>query len=452
MTYDLIVRGDLVLPDRVLEGGSLAIAGGKIAEVLPAGADAEAAEVRDYSGRYVLPGLVDTHVHAGSFTTEDLTTTTAAAAAGGVTTIIDMPYDRAEPVMGAARLEEKIGQVESMAIVDVGLYGTIAKTGGVGAIEELVTGGVCAFKFSLYEYDARRFPRIADGDLVDAFGKLAGTGVPIVLHSELQEIVEHELERALSQTDGTDPYEHGRTHPPVSETAASAKALDFAHWTGARLHLAHCTHPHTFRLIAFYRELGADVSGETCAHYLALSEDDVARLGTIAKVNPPIRDEAARQGIWEHLRAGNVATISTDHSAWPIETKQQAILKASAGMPGLETFLPLTLTASTGQDVPLHQLVAHMTSRPAALFGIGDRKGRLTAGLDADLAIFDAREKHTYSAATTATNAPWSPFDGMVFDGRVEATFLRGRPVYEEGRVTGSAGAGAWLRRGTSAG
>ena len=447
MSYDLIVKGNLVLADRVVNDGTIGVRDGKIAAVLEPTATAEGAEVRDYSGRYVMPGLVDTHVHAGSADTESIETTTSAAAAGGVTTIVDMPYDLAAPVMDAARLEAKIQEVRDQAVVDVGLYGTMPKTGGVGALEELLEGGVCAFKFSLFEYDARRFPRIADGDLLDAFGRLSDSGITIVLHSELQEVVEYELARILASSEGNDPYEHGRSHPPVSETGATAKALELALWSGARLHVAHCTLPHTFHLIALYREMGANVSGETCAHYLGLSETDVARLGTIAKVNPPIRDEESQRGLWEQLREGNIASISTDHISWPFESKQRTMLDASAGAPGLETLLPVVFTGGARHEVALPELLGYVTWRPADIFGLGDRKGRLADGYDADLTIFDAREKHTFRGADSVTNAKWSPFDGAEFDGRVEATFVRGRPVYEDGRVSAAPGSGSWLPR-----
>lgn len=447
MSADLLLRGDLVLEDRIVDGGALAIADGRIAAVLePGDALPEAAEVHDFSGRWLMPGVVDTHVHAGSFETEDLTTTTASAAFGGVTTIVDMPYDRAQPVMGAERLTEKIAQVDAQAIVDVGLYGTMPKADGVRVLPELVDGGVCAFKFSLYEYDARRFPRIADGDLLAAFETLAPTGVPVVLHNELQEIVEHRLAGLLEDRAG-DALAHGESHPPVSETAASAKALDFAYWTGARLHLAHCTHPHTFRLIEFYRGLGAPVSGETCVHYLLLSESDVARLGPIAKVNPPIRDEAAHEKLWELLREGRIATVSTDHAPWPIETKQQPILRASAGMPGLETFLAGMVTAGLRRGFPLPELLGFVTWRPAEVFGLADRKGRLSPGLDADVAVFDGRSPWTFRAEETPSAADWSAFDGWSFAGRVEATYVRGRRVFADGSVVGCAGDGRWLRR-----
>ena len=195
--FDWDARGDLVLEERVVNDGSLAVADGKIAAILEAGEGPSPSPGCDYSGRFIMPGLVDTHVHAGSFVDEDIASTTATAAASGVTTIMDMPYDREAPVMSAKRLREKVATVQAEAVVDVGLYGTMAKVGGVEALGELVAGGVCAFKFSLFEYDVNRFPRIADGDLLAAFETLSAAKVPIVLHNELQEVIEYRLERVL---------------------------------------------------------------------------------------------------------------------------------------------------------------------------------------------------------------------------------------------------------------
>jgi len=225
--------------------------------------------------------------------------------------------------------------------------------------------------------------------------------------------------------------------------------LEFARATGARVHVAHCTLPDTFDLIEYFAGRGALVSGETCVHYLVLSEGDVARLGSIAKVNPPIRDDAAREGLWRALRAGRVATVSTDHAAWPYETKDQPILRASAGTPGLETFLPLMVTEARRRMVPLPEILRYVALQPAEIFGLADRKGQLQEGLDADVAVFDARQPWSFSAAGSVTNAKWSPFDGRELAGRVEATFVRGEVVYDGERVVGEPGCGRWLRRST---
>lgn len=448
--FDYVVRGDLVLAERVVRGGALAVKGERIAAVLdrPPGGDAP---VIDCSGRYVLPGLVDSHVHAGSFVDEDLGTTTAAAAAGGVTTIVDMPFDRGAPVMGAPRLREKITQVEAQAVVDVGLYATIPKEDGLGVLDELVDGGVLAFKFSLFEYDPARFPRIRIRDLVAAFESLSATQVPVVLHNELQEVTEHYVDKVVGTAAATDPRAHARTHPPVAETSASVLALDLAYSTGARLHLAHCTNAHTFRLIESFREMGGRASGETCVHYLAFDEDEATALGVLGKVNPPIRPTESRERLWELLEGGVISSISTDHAPWPMESKQGGPLAAASGVPGLETLLPVMFTLGTRRGWKLPDLVGYLTSRPAEIFGIADRKGRLEVGLDADFTVFDARSPWTFRASEAESGVGWSPFDGFESAGRVEATYVRGQEAFRDGRVVAAPGSGRWLRRAARA-
>ena len=434
---ELLVRGDLVLPDGVLRGGAVAVAGGRIVGILGPEQAVPARRAIDASGRHVLPGLVDTHVHTLSSPAEGIATATAAAAAGGVTTVVDMPYDAPGPVDHRERLEEKVDLVEAEAHVDVGLYGTIAKVDGLEALPDLIEGGVLAFKFSLFETDPVRFPRISDGDLEAAFSALAGHGIPIVLHAELQEIIERLIR--VHQGDD-DPRVHTRTRPVVSETGAIAKAMELALWTGARVHIAHVTHPHGFQAIEWYRTRGARVSGETCVQYLALSEDDVVELGPIAKVNPPIRASEVRERLWEELREGRIATISTDHAPWPLEAKRRPMLAAASGIPGLETFLPALHTEFARRGLPVERMVELACSAPARLFGLGARKGRLAVGCDADLVIFDPDEEWCFNASRSLSSARWSPWDGRTLRGRVRSTFLRGREVYDGENVTPAQG------------
>lgn len=444
---DLLVRGDLVLPGRVLRDGALAVTGGRIAAVLEGTIEIAARDVVDARGRLVFPGLVDSHVHTLSAATEGIATATAAAAAGGVTTILDMPYDSPGPVNNIDRLREKVGEVRAGAHVDVGLYGTIAKVDGLEALPELLRGGVLAFKFSLFETDPVRFPRILDGDLHAAFGALASTDLPIVLHAEMEEVIRSLLAK---HGDEQDPLVHGRTRPVVSETGAIVKALELALWTGARVHIAHVTHPRGFELIDRYRRWGARVSGETCVQYLALTEDDVVGLGAIAKVNPPIRDKAAQVGLWRDLLAGRVATVSTDHAPWPVEAKQRPILSAASGIPGLDTFLPVMHTEAARRGLLLDRLAHFVSSAPADIFGLGGRKGRLAVGHDADFVVFDPHETWRFDASRALSSAKWSPFDGRELTGRVLATYVRGHRVFEEGQVVAPPGSGVWLRRDAS--
>ena len=176
------------------------------------------------------------------------------------------------------------------------------------------------------------------------------------------------------------------------------------------------------------------------AHYLVLSERDVAELGPIAKVNPPIRDEQSREDLWRALQDGRIATISTDHAPWPIEKKQSSMLRASPGAPGLETLLAAIFTEGEKRGVALPELLGYLTWRPAEIFGLGDRKGQLAVGMDADLTVFDARTPHRYDAAQSLCSAKWSPFDGREFAGRVVATYVRGEIVFEDGSLVGEPG------------
>ena len=182
--FDLVILGDLVLPDAVLPGGYVAVRGESVAAV-GQGTPPPAASVADHSGLLVLPGLVDGHMHTSSSTGwPGIEGATMSAAAGGVTTCVDMPYDVPRPVTDASILREKIGWVERSAHVDVALYGTIRKAGGVEAIAGLAEAGACSFKLSTYEYDPVRFPRIDHPTMLEAFREIARTGLMCAVHNE----------------------------------------------------------------------------------------------------------------------------------------------------------------------------------------------------------------------------------------------------------------------------
>jgi allantoinase len=441
---DFTVFGDLVLPDRIIRGGTLGISNGRIVVVAGPGAAPVGKKHLDARGRYVLPGLVDTHVHTGSSSSEGIATATAAAAAGGITTIVDMPYDANDPVFSSERLRAKIEEVSELARVDVGLYGSMPKNGGTEVLEGILEAGALALKFSLYETDPNRFPRIRDGDLLRAFEIVAASGRPAVVHAELQEVIDDALDRERA-ADPADYASHARSRPVVSESGAVAKALEFAQWSGVKLHVAHVTHPHVAHLIAAYAADGAAVSGETCVHYLAFCDADVARLGPLAKVNPPIRDAVAREGLWAALLMGHLTTVSTDHAPWPIETKQRPMLEASSGIPGLETFLPVMWFEANNRQISLERLMKFVATNPAELFGLGNTKGKLEIGYDADFVVFDAEAGWSFDANTSHSSATWSPFHQVPLLGLVEATYVRGEPVFVDGAVTASPGYGRWL-------
>lgn len=444
---DLIVRGDIVLESGVLHDGYLAVHDERIASIGLGALAPRGREEVDYQDMLIFPGVVDTHVHTLSDPAEGIATATASAAAGGVTTIVDMPYDVPEAIYSEGLFRRKIEQVETEARVDVGLYATIRKSGGVAQIPALIAAGAPGFKFSLFETDPMRFPRISDGDLLAAFEILANTDLPAVVHAELGEIID-EYSGRLTLDDEGNPLSHGKSRPPVSETAAEVKALELAYWSGVRLHLAHVTHPRGFLLIDWYRAQGARVSGETCVHYLALSEEDVTRIGPRAKVNPPIRNRESQEGLWGLLRRGLIASISSDHAPWTWEKKDRSMMAASSGAPGLATLLPVMYTIATKRGFAPQDVARFICADPAAIYGLGGRKGTLRVDSDADFVAFDPHTQSVFSPERAYSSAKWSPFEGMTLSGSVVATYVRGHVVFEDGRVVAEPGSGQWLGPG----
>ena len=275
-------------------------------------------------------------------------TATKSAAAGGVTTCVDMPYDVPRPVTDAAILADKIGWVERTAHVDMALYGTITKTGGVGAIPGLAAGGISAFKLSTYEYDAVRFPRIDHPTMLAAFREIAKTGLPVAIHNEDQELVE--MLTAQARAAGRiEPIMHCRTRPPLAETMADLEIFEMALETGAHVHIAHSSLARGFEIAETFRGMGAQTTGEACIQYLCMTEDDIVRLGGKGKCNPPFRTADEVERMWQCLTAGKIAYVSTDHAPWPIERKTLPDIFANgAGLTGMQSFAPLMFSLLDG--------------------------------------------------------------------------------------------------------
>src|SRR5215470_12472413 len=202
--FDLVVSGRVVLPGRVLDQGYVGIRGGRIAAVGELRGSPPPARRTVGAGRaYVLPGVVDTHVHTRSEPAEGITRCTEAAVAGGVTTIVDMPYDSPSAVPDVDTFEKKVADVQAQAVADVALYGTIRKEGGLDEIERIAAAGACAFKVATYEAHPIRFPRIPDGELLAAFRRIAAVNLPVAVHCENQDIADRGVaaERAAGRTD-----------------------------------------------------------------------------------------------------------------------------------------------------------------------------------------------------------------------------------------------------------
>jgi allantoinase len=444
VSYDLVVLGNVVTPTGVLAPGAVAIADGRIADILPESEAPEARQVLDHHGSWILPGAIDAHVHCFSSPQEGFTNATRAAAAGGVTTIVEMPYDAGAPVTARAVLERKIERLERDAIVDVALLGTIRKKNGTREISGLVDGGVCGFKLSMFETDPERFPRIADGDLLEAFRLIGEAGLTVGVHAEDGDII-YPLVEQYQAAGKTYPRAHCETRPPISETASVALALELAEAAGARLHIFHASLPRTIELVA----ANARATAETCPHYLLLDERDMDHLAGFGKINPPLRPPDAVAGLWDLVAGGAVTMISSDHAPWPPERKSNRadIFANASGTPGVETLLPLMYSAGVaGERFSIERLAWLMAESPARTFNLYPRKGRLARGSDADLVAIDPSATWRLRGAELQSSAGWTPYEGRPMHGRIQLTMVRGQVVYDGSGVTAAPGYGAFVR------
>lgn len=445
--FDLVLAGTVVLPDRVVPQGFVAVRDGKVA-LVGQGAPPAARERHLLGRALILPGAIDAQVHSLSQKNqEDFIWSTRSAAAGGVTTIVDMPYDEGNLVCSAAAVERKVAHASGQARVDFALYGTIDPEEGPARILEQVEAGVAAFKFSTFGTDPKRFPRIPPHLLHAVFAAIAPTGLTAGVHNEIHEMVDAYLAQVRA-AGITDWRAHGASRPPITEILAMAEIYETGAATGCAAHVVHCSVGRGYELAARYRAEGYAATVEACIHYLTLDEEhDVARLGGKAKINPPIRPRAEVETLWRHVAAGNVTLVSTDHVSWSEDRKTDPeMLKNASGVPGLEVMVPLFVKGALERGVPLTWAARLMAANPARHFRIDHVKGALTVGRDADITVLTP-EPLVYDAAASGHNVVgWSPYNGIRLPWRTAGTWVRGRQVFDGKAVLAEPGSGGFVR------
>ena len=447
--FDLVLTGDVVLSDRVVPGGYVAIRGETIAAI-GEGVPPPAKAIARHDGKLIMPGLVDGHMHTSSSTGwPGIEGSTMSAAAGGVTTVCDMPYDVPQPVTSGAIFREKVEWVNRLSHVDMALYGTIRKTGGIEDIAGIAEAGASAFKVSTYEYDAHRFPRIDHPTMLSAFAEIAATGLMVAVHNEDQELVV-KFSEAAKAAGNLSPIWHCRTRPPITETMADLTIFEMALETGAHVHIAHSSLARGFELARIYRGQGAKTSGEACIQYLCMTEEDIVRLEGFGKCNPPFRTAAEVERMWGALDDGIVAYVSTDHAPWPRQRKVYAgdIFAVGAGLTGMQSFAPLMYSLLAERGLPPTVMARMCSEEPARFHGLDPKKGGIRLGADADFCVLE-RGEFVFDEASIRDRdeARWSPYHGRPMKARVAATYLRGAEIWNGTEVKAKPGTGRFVPR-----
>jgi allantoinase len=445
-TFDLAITGNILFGGQVIEGGTIFIDEGRVAAVADPSVRIESKIHLDARGKWVLPGVIDSHVHSLSYLGEGFANSTRSAAAGGVTTIIDMPVDAPEGIATPDALMNKISLVQKESFVDVALLGSI-KNDTIVHIPSLKKGGVCGFKLSLFDTEPDRFPRVHDGQLLEAFSAIRETGLTAGVHAENDEIIKRLIEK-YTQEGKSYPRAHCETRPEVSETESVLKALELARVTAVRLHLYHISCNRSLEIAKHFREEGCSVTSETCPHYLIFSEDDMDRLGAKIRINPPMRKRGEPDLLWQKLSKGDIDCVSSDHAPWPMERKNKpSIFDNASGAPGVETLLPLLFSEGVVRGrISIGRLSEVLSENPARIFKLFPKKGTLVPGSDADIVILDPKKRVTLTAQQMHSAAGWTPYEGMEITGRVEATLVRGKIVFHEGRIMEELGHGSFVR------
>jgi dihydroorotase (multifunctional complex type) len=416
LTRHLFLKDGWIVKETTAAPVNILVAGEKIVAVGPDVEPEGEAEIVNASGLLVLPGLVDAHVHLrepGGEHKEDLMSGTRAALAGGITTVLAMP-NTSPPVIDANSLANAMALADSKAVCDFGFFLGATPTNAAQAARLTDAVGLKMYMGS------------STGSLlVDDFGgqyahfKAYPPERPIAVHAE-----DEAAKRWFAR--------QGQRRPPLCATLDTARALALAEHLGRRLHICHLSTAQELELVHAARSRGVRVTCEVAPHHLFLTSDAEWRLGPRAKMNPPLRSRADRDALWNHLAW--IDAIASDHAPHTLEEKQVGMTDAPAGVPGLETTLPLLLNA-VGEGQLLLSDVVRLTSRgPAEIFGLA-RKGRIAPGFDGDLVLVDFEARWTITPEKLWTKCGWTPFAGWHVKGRVERVYLRGRLAYADGEV-----------------
>lgn len=390
----------------------------------------------ELGSQVLLPGFVDSHVHInepGRTEWEGFATATRAAAAGGVTTLVDMPLNSVPPTTTVAALEQKVRAAEPSLSVDVAFWGGVVP-GNLDELPALFAAGVAGFKCFLAPSGVAEFQHVSLAEAESAMKVLAPLGAPLLVHAEDPEVLARtEPVSDRNRPVRTDHRSYEQSRPPEAELQAIHAVLAAADRTGARVHIVHVATAIGLTAIRDARARGALVSAETCPHYLWFASEAVPSGGTQWKCAPPIRGSTERQHLRDALRSGLVDLIASDHSPSPPDMKATDgdFFTAWGGIPSLQIAPLVAWTVARAEGCTLSQLSAWMSAAPAALAGLGDRKGSIAAGMDADLVALDPDAQAHVTAEHLEHRHKLTPYDGAELRGRVHRTWLRGEIVYD---------------------
>ena len=438
-----VLRSRAVCTPQGVRPAAVLIRGEQIVALMEHDAPPRSRPIVDVGELLVLPGLVDAHVHVnepGRTEWEGFETATRAAAAGGITTLIDMPLNSTPATTSVAALLQKQQAAAGQTWVDCAFHGGIVP-GNFRDVQPLLDAGVCAFKAFLCHSGVDDFPNATEADLHAVMPLLAEAGVPLFVHAELMAPLPESVYAAFDRS----PKSYAAymaTRPPEWELAAIQMLIRLCREYRCPVHIVHLAAAEAARpLIVEAKRAGLPITVETCPHYLYFTAESIPDGDPRFKCAPPIRGMSQRDELRYMVEAGEIDTIGSDHSPAPAELKHLDdgdLSQAWGGIPGLQLLLPAFWTTLTGPSYArASRVAALLASNPAKLVGLDDRKGAIQPGRDADLVVFDPQAVVVVQGEQLYHRHKATPYQGCTLQGRVTATYLRGRKIFDGRSILG---------------